>query len=289
MTLKILLLGASGFVGQNIVQEFSCKFNLLPVRRSANGKFRLDHLDSEIRVHRPDWIINCSTSFINNSPDFFHGDAYLAEMLASLYKRYKFRLVQLGSVAEYGRNGCLSENTNCQPNTLYGVDKLRSTNILLQALGNDVFILRAFGLFGRYEQPHRLVPSLIESNVNNAPLLLSDGRQIRDFVNVLTLTSTINHILSFDLKGGVYNIGSGTGITIRNLVFNIYHRQYIKDYVHFGSVPKRSTDMDIQIADLEKISSIMPYDVFLTNHHGVTSYIRERRVDFENMCTNPDV
>ena len=174
----------------------------------------------------------------------------------------KTRFIQIGSMAEYGQSGVLSEDLICQPNTPYGIAKLQCTETALhyaEHFDRRVSILRLFGVFGSAEPRHRLIPSIVNSANKNEPLLLSDGLQIRDFVHLAHVCRCIAYILTTDaFNGQIVNIGSGEGISIKQLILSLINEGLLeRDLPKFDAIPRRKTDEDMLVADVSKLRNVI--------------------------------
>ena len=72
---------------------------------------------------------------------------------------------------------------------------------------------RIFFLYGPYERPARLVPSIIQSVLAGTPALCSHGRQLRNFLLASDVAAAFVALLDSDVTGAV-NIGSTEHVTI---------------------------------------------------------------------------
>jgi len=174
----------------------------------------------------------------------------------------KTRFILIGSMAEYGQSGVLGEGLVCRPNTPYGIAKLKCTETAMyyaKHFDRRVTILRLFGVFGNAEPQHRLIPSIVSSANKNEPLLLSDGLQIRDFVHLGHVCRCITHILMTNsFNGQIVNIGSGEGISIKELILSLIDEGLLRrDLPNFGVIPRRKTDEDVLVADIARLQTVI--------------------------------
>jgi nucleoside-diphosphate-sugar epimerase len=154
----VAVVGGRGWLGRAIVQAVRWRGLALTVvsRRPGPGVVAMDPDDSKSMARalaRADLVIN--------SAGYRGADARLAvttnfrlpEDLARLAITERWRLVHVGSAAEYGRatpgsTARLGEDDPCAPSTLYGMTKLAGTQAVLRRCedGADVLVARVFNL-----------------------------------------------------------------------------------------------------------------------------------------------
>ena len=132
------------------------------------------------------------------------------------------RAIFAGTCAEYEwKYPSYTENkTPLIPSTLYGTCKHSLQEILFSYSQENKLSsawARIFFLFGPREHPDRLVSFVIRSLLANKVAPLSEGSQLRDFLYVEDVASAFVSILESDVEGPV-NIGSGKGMSVRDLV-----------------------------------------------------------------------
>jgi len=111
-------------------------------------------------------------------------------------------------------------------------------------------ILRPFAMFGPYENNSKLLPYLINSQINNQTVALSSGEQQRDYFFVKDLASFIKEVIQEDInkvKYKVLNLGYGNAMTLKELAQKL--SQFIPDFKEdlwqWGRILQRSNENDI--------------------------------------------
>lgn len=98
------------------------------------------------------------------------------------------RIVLLGSGFEYApAAGPIDEARAIGPTTLYGATKVAATSIARHYRSNvglEVCVVRPFSLYGPREHLHRFVPTVVTSALNERPVEMSTGTQVRDYLFV---------------------------------------------------------------------------------------------------------
>ncbi len=181
-------------------------------------------------------------------------------MLQSFARYGGSRFVAAGSSAEYkwDTDRYFETSTPQEPATLYGSSK-HALHLLLEAFCRQTGISGAWGrvffLYGPYEYPQRLVPSVICSLLRNETARCSHGNQIRDFLYVEDVADAFVTLLESEFTGAV-NIASGKGLRIREIVETIGTLLERKQLIQFGAVPVPEHDPPSLIADTGRLESI---------------------------------
>lgn len=90
--------------------------------------------------------------------------------------------------------------------------------------------LRYFNVFGKYQNPHgdyaAVIPKWINSVVSKNTIFINgDGRTTRDFtpVDCVVQANLLAALKNLPKKNYVFNVGTGTRISLNKLILNIYH------------------------------------------------------------------
>lgn len=235
---KILILGKTGFVGQNIFQFLSSNLGNFSVWGSSSktlmekNVITLNILDTDsyhsILHISPDYIIDCSGyGVVKHQQDIdllykinYFEKTKLLDFIQLELPNVKW--IQIGTAFEYDLSiQKLTENSSCLPLTHYGVSKLQFNNYLQQRYKGVFTILRPFGMFGPGEDISKFFPLLINAQQNNEPIDLSNGLQSRDYFYVKDLAQFVLKIIKeIDWKkinNRIINLGSNQPTTLREL------------------------------------------------------------------------
>lgn len=167
------------------------------------------------------------------------------------------RAVFAGTCFEYDpRYGYCTEGLTPEaPSTLYAACKnsLRQVTAKYAAgLGLSAAWARVFYLYGPFEPPARLVPSVILSLLRGERAGCTHGRQLRDFLHVEDVASALAAILDSSVEGSV-NIGSDEPVSIRAMVEIIARQLDAAGRVDFGARQAAPTDAPVMIADVRRL------------------------------------
>lgn len=267
MTGTVLLTGASGFVGRQVLRalaEGGARVRAV-IRETNQGKFTgLDGIEQVVTTpdlfaeniewweevcHGIDTVIHVAWyaepgKYLQSSKnlDCLTGTLQLAKGAAQANVR---RFIGVGTCFEYDlTGGLLSINTPLRPLTLYAGAKAATFMALSQWLpqqGIEFTWCRLFYLYGEGEDARRLVPYLRAKLAAGEPAELTCGNQLRDFLDVREAGRMIVETALSDKQGAV-NICSGIPITIRQLAETIADEYGRRDLLKFGVRPNNVID-----------------------------------------------
>lgn len=132
------------------------------------------------------------------------------------------RAVLAGSCGEYAWSDadCAEHSTPIAPRTFYGVCKDALRRVVEGAapdLGLSTAWGRIFFVYGPGEHPDRLVAAVARALLRGEPAETTHGTQVRDYLHSRDVASAFVHLLEGELRGPV-NVGSGTGVALRDMV-----------------------------------------------------------------------
>jgi nucleoside-diphosphate-sugar epimerase len=163
------------------------------------------------------------------------------------------RIVVAGSAAEYGSGSMLREDHPMKPSTILGAAKA-SASVLVQTFsrlyGIPSTILRLFTPYGPWENPKRLIPHTILSALKGRDVRMTKGDQQRDFIYVDDVVDALMLAANPGVApGSAFNIGTGTGIPVRDVVEQILGMLGNPVKALFGAVPTRPDEIMEMAAD----------------------------------------
>jgi nucleoside-diphosphate-sugar epimerase len=267
MSKKVLLTGATGFVGYQVFNNLKInnfkirlvirdgKTNFIRENKSETDIVVVDDLfiksedwwaeqckDIDIVIHTAWYVEPGKYLDSTKNIDCLIGSLNLAK---GAIKAGVKRLVGIGTCFEYDLNiGEISIDTPLKPTTLYSKSKAALFSILSELLikkGMEFVWCRLFYLYGDGEDERRFVPYLHKQLSKNKIAQLTTGKQVRDFMNVSDVAKIILKI-SLDKNVGPINICSGIPITVKEFAEKIADKYGRRDLLKFGARPENIID-----------------------------------------------
>jgi nucleoside-diphosphate-sugar epimerase len=297
--LKILVTGGAGFIGSNIVGRLldlkhepvvldnlssGYRENLLPEVTIFEGDVRNIELlnvaarDCHVILHLAASVGN-KRSIDNPQTDSEINVLGTLNVLEVARANKIHRVVFSSSAGIFGELKTLpiAEDHPQDPDSPYGASKLAAEKMCLvynKLYGMQNVSLRYFNVFGphqRYDAYGNVIPIFANRLLKQEPLLIyGDGEQTRDFVNVLDVAhANIRAALSPGVKG-VYNIGSGTRISINELARLMQKAAGTQAIIQSG--PPRPGDVRDSLADIRAARASFGFEPEVDFYTGLSEY-----------------
>jgi dolichol-phosphate mannosyltransferase len=283
---KAFVTGAGGFIGANLVRRLLADGHDVVAALRPNGStWRIDEVRHDVEIvelelsdhaavdaalHRlrPTWLFHLSAHGAYSwqqdikkiAQTNFLGTVNVIEACRAADCGI---FIQAGSSSEYGfQDHAPAEDERPEPNSAYAVTKLAGTLFARQAaLSNDLHTvtLRLYSVYGAYEDPRRLVPTLIGCGLRNQLPELVDPATGRDFVAVDDAVEAFVLAASTTTResGAIYNIGTGTQTSVGDLVQLARESLHISAEPVWGSAAPREWDTNVWVADPRKVRSAL--------------------------------
>lgn len=235
---NILITGATGFIGSNLVRSLvKKKHNITILTRKNSNLWRLEDitlhfevkridllrftkLRQEIREIKPDIVYHCATYGLHPSQKDLKtimNTSVIASanfMKALVEYNDLHRFVNLGSSHEYGSKlRKIRETDTTLPVTAYGIAKLAQTHLtryftLMNRL--PATTLRLFTTYGKFEEPGHLISDIMFALVKRKALKIISPKTTRDFIYIQDIIMALHKAAEIKhVEGEIFNIGSG--------------------------------------------------------------------------------
>ncbi len=292
----ILVLGASGFVGANLMRTLIAARSDVFGTTTRKPAWRLedlpeDHvrmvdllidsnLDALLAQIQPRTIFDCvaygAYSFETDSRLIYQTNFhFITRLLPKLDVNSTACYVHAGSSSEYGDNAAgPTELDSMAPNSDYAVSKVAAANLIFY-FGKHKALpcanLRLYSVFGPLEDSSRLIPNVVRNGIEGAYPAFVNPAVSRDFIYVDDVTEafidTALNLVTADY-GESFNIGTGRKVTIREVakvsgtLFNIPAEATF-------TMPARQWDVQDWFANIDKSRDRLGWEPRTTFEEGL--------------------
>lgn len=304
---KILITGATGFIGANLLHCLVNSDNEIHIiLRETSNIWRIKDIINKNKVKKhccdltnrekikkivlnikPEIIFNLSVyggypfqkdsmKIINNN---FIGTVNLLDACTDTGFDC---FINTGSSSEYGlKSKSMSESDLLEPINDYGITKAAAT-LYCQAIGRKenlpIFILRLFSVYGYYEEPSRLIPYLITSCLKGNDLNLASPYSVRDFIFIEDVINAYIKIVNKKeniFSGNIFNIGTAKQHSVNEIFKLIKKLTRYKKEPHWGKVKLRDSDnAKVWVANNDKIKKIIGWEPKHNTENGLKKTIK---------------
>ncbi len=279
---RVILTGATGFIGANLARRLLADgHEVWLFVRPGCSSWRIDNIRDDVRVCevdlqneagvgasvrqvRPEWVFNLAA----------HGAYPWQSDLRSMLMTNLFgtvnlleaavstgieAFIQTGTSSEYGAKDHSAPETEwLEPNSHYAVTKASATLFCRytgQSTGLGVRTLRLYSVYGPWEEPTRLMPTLVIRGLRGELPKLVSPETARDFVYV---DDVVDACITAAAAGGqepgvVYNVGTGHQTSLREMVELVRAEMGITVEPVWDSMAPRTWDTDVWVADCGRI------------------------------------
>jgi nucleoside-diphosphate-sugar epimerase len=267
MNQKILLTGATGFVGMQVLRALQKNKVSISLVVRPGWKEKIKNYQNIVNIYETNdlfsestdwWTTKCKNiDIIIHVAWFAVSGEYLQSEKNIECLTGTLNLVQgasnagikkfigVGTCFEYDfASDILSIDDPLKPESLYAATKVATYYTLSQFLSQKKIAFvwcRLFYLYGENENEDRLVPYIRAKLLKNQIVKLTSGTQIRDYMDVSDAGNVIAE-MAFNETQGCVNVCTGTPITVRELAEKIADEYGKRKLLKFGQRDENSTD-----------------------------------------------
>lgn len=282
--MKVLLFGGTGFIGTNLVFELAKDtsnsiivvdrcidyFEHIKEKDLENVSFVESefhkNIDFDVLIRGQEIVYHLvsttvpTTSNCHISEELDANVLTTAKLLEACVRQGVKRVVFISSGGTvYGKDlRCpLAEDAPTNPISSYGVQKLAIEKLLYlynYMYGLDYRVVRLANPYGPYQRPNGVlgaVTTFTYRGMKNEDITVyGDGSVVRDFIYIDDAVKGILNISSDFAKHKLYNLGSGVGVSIKNILEAVSHT--LEKDLRINYVQGRSVDVPVNFLDVSR-------------------------------------
>ena len=289
--MKIIILGAAGFIGTNLafhflktnneitlVDEKEEYFSNIPVAENVKKfcvKFDAENVNFDELLKGQDLVYhlistnNPTTSNRNIGKDLTDNIEISIKLLEACVKNQVKRVIFISSGGTvYGPDAIcpIKEEDVTNPINTYGIQKLTIEKLLyLYEYMHDLDyrVVRLSNPYGPYQRPNGklgVITTFIYKALNNETIFVyGDGSVIRDYIYIGDAIKGIVMIADDESEHKIYNLGSGVGTSVNDIIKIIERLTGKKLDVKY--IAKRSVDVPVNVLDVGRFNSLREEDI----------------------------
>ena len=298
---NILVLGADGFIGSSLVKSLlkDKKYQIRAFDLFKDGHSKnLKEVENKIEIFSGNFLNRDDLKRSLQGIDYvFHfislttPGSSLNDPLIDVETNIKGTIVLLeecvkqnvkriifsssgGAIYGNQQKNVFSEDDIANPISPYAISKLtieRYLEFFKIHHGLDYLIFRYANPYGPGQNivgNQGIIPIFINLITNNQPIdIFGDGENIRDFIFIDDLVENTKRLFNVPTKYALYNIGSGEGRTINEIIETI--KKISGKDVLMNMLPARDIDVRKVVLDVSRIKAEMHYNLEMQIEEGI--------------------
>jgi UDP-glucose 4-epimerase len=304
--MRLLLTGASGFVGATtlrfaleaghqvtaVVRPGSAARRLAPYAgcftRIDTDLRHVENLAAAMRAQQTEAVLHLAWSGVENVARFDHRQIsdnieVACSLLEAATAASVGAFIGIGSQGEYGAGSTMTEDALPTPTTMYGAAKV-ATFYLTRQLAAQAKMrhawLRLFSTYGPDDNDGWLIPTLVTEMLAARRPRTTPGTQFWDWLHVDDVARGILAVAMTPTAEGIFNLGSGDAISVREVVDTIRDLAAPGMELVFGEIPFRPDQVMFMRADIRRLREVTGWRPLIAIKDGlpaVVDWYRARR------------
>ncbi|RZD46950.1 MAG: hypothetical protein CXT78_03270 [Thaumarchaeota archaeon] len=249
MLTNILVTGATGFIGTNLIHRLlESNHNISIFVHEESKMAHLKNIISKLDVHKidlikphimnekikkikPDVVYHLAAYGVNH--DQTRNDKIINTNILGTLNLFNAllehadvnKIVNMGSCLEYGpKIKKIKEIDDNNPQSVYGFSKMAQTNIakhFYEQKKMPINTLSVFNAYGPFQNQSGLIPNIISSALNHKKIYINNPNDIRDFIFVKDVIEGLLIASKVKKSGEIFNIGTSNEYTVKDIVKKI--------------------------------------------------------------------
>ena len=313
--MKILIFGGTGFLGKNLVRYLLAKGHTvgLYIRQQtfSGGKNFVTDACSSVQIHIGDFQTETDFSSVVKKYDVVYHlisstvpgvvdplqdiETTIKPSLRLIEACVKEKIKRLiffssgGTVYGIPRRIPLMEEYIGQPISSYGIQKQvleRYLQFYNYNFGLPVVILRIANPYGKYQKAFRgqgLIANILGNYLTNKSIeVWGDGEAVRDYIYVDDVITAAESVLYYEGDEQIFNIGSGEGKTVNEIIQII--DGIVGENLPVNYFSGRKVDVPVNLLDISRARRELKWEPQVSLEIGIRkmlSFWNEDEKNFE--------
>ena len=209
---RILITGASGFIGRNLTEQLAKSFGV-----AAPDRNELDLMDTAsvlayLKEKQFDAVVHCAgigSSRQSKINGLFEKNLRIFQNVARCSRHFG-KMIQIGSGAEYDKSRPIARISESEfgkrvPTDEYGLYKYECSKYIEKTDG--MICLRLFGCFGKYEDYQtRFISNAICRSLFNLPITIANKNAVFSYLYANDFARVVFHFMENEARHKFYNV-----------------------------------------------------------------------------------
>ncbi len=264
MAHRILITGATGFIGRKLVSIFSQTDHELAIHVRSNSDFfgdkikvfvgEIEMFSKEIEMFSPGFVFHLAGSSIIPSSTEDERQLWESNLI---YGTTLLRIItNIPNLIFVNFTTSLAyEGKALVPYTYYALTKasfIHSLAFYCRSTAIQIFNLILYNVYGEGDQTKRAINYILDSLNSDQPIYMSPGHQQLDFIHVEDVISLCFQLLDHYPEDSFEDIhvGTGRGTSLKQAALLIEHLSRRKTNIHFGAIPYRLEEKMVNVAPI---------------------------------------
>lgn len=296
---NILIVGSNGFIGKNICKRLaSLQHTIYGADRALDSSHEYfdKYTSFDVTVDDFDNLLDgidhviylVSTllphpSNLNIQQDItenLHPVIRLLESIRINNRNIKVIFSSSGGTVYGDHDNLIPEDSILVPKCSYGIIKVTVEHYLklyYDLYGITSVSLRLSNPYGpgqNINKPQGVVGIFLNKMLAHDKIeIWGDGSVIRDFIHVDDVANAFSHAINATSKADVFNIGSGIGISLRDLISMLSEMTNTQSEIIYSE--PRKVDVPCNILDISKAYSLLKWKPNIKIHDGLSALVAD--------------
>jgi CDP-paratose synthetase len=292
--MRILITGATGFVGQHLISKLE-RYDFKIIVRNQSNKYSTDKqiiydinslndFKYSIESYNPDIVIHLA-SYLSSSDDIrsikntIDSNILFTSILFEALKLTDLKLfINTGTFAEYYFNDGV-EN----PAYFYAASKIAIKPIIKYFKNISTFKhinIVPYTIYGGKSKSKKVIDYILDSIDSKSHLEMTSGEQVLDFIHIDDITDfylyCINNINQLKDEES-YHLGTGKGTSIKELSRIIENLTNKKVNINWGARKYRPLDIMRAIAPVYKLEKELNWKAKVSIEDGIKKILEKEK------------